>query len=564
MFKKTISKIIALITTAACIISAGAVSANAAQMEEGFESVTKDYHGGQVRFSLFSTEGLPSSYSSKDLGYVTEIKQQNYNDCWAYAGLAAFESKLLKSGFNIDSMSTPHLNLWATRHSNGLGWQRTSSGDGYSCIPAGYLISWQGAVEQSNPGLPDFSNDQLQLTGDQVPTNLTKYGATAIKYLTTYDPDEIKRSIVKNGGVFTSYATTPSCYSSDSTAYYMPQSYDGAYSGHSIEIVGWDDFYSRNNFDGAINAKPRYNGAWLVRNSWGNYNSLDGYFWISYEDKYVFGSKYDPSYTIEEVMEVDDKTKLLQNEIYGETFDFKYIISNEITFINRFKFEENFNLLDKVVFSSKAVGADYSIYYIPIENNAPASDKSKWIFLDSGVIDYKGYGCYDIEDFEVPDKDGAIGITLNTENLNAGLSYTDEGYTFNAVGVGEWLIKTDGTYSFLNESHSGESYVCTGDFMMDLMGFYATYNTDPDGNPDTRGGTLIIKAVVKENEAKPTILGDVNLDGVLNIIDATAIQKHISELNILEGVALANADFNCDGLIDITDATSLQKAIVNN
>ena len=52
---------------------------------------------------------------------------------------------------------------------------------------------------------------------------------------------------------------------------------------HAILIVGWDDNYSRDNF--RDNNKPKNDGAWLVKNSWGNYNDEGGYFWISYEDK---------------------------------------------------------------------------------------------------------------------------------------------------------------------------------------------------------------------------------------------------------------------------------------
>ena len=43
-------------------------------------------------------------------------------------------------------------------------------------------------------------------------------------------------------------------------------------------IVGWDDNYSRDNF--ATTTKPSNNGAWLIRNSWGDYFD---YFWMSYE-----------------------------------------------------------------------------------------------------------------------------------------------------------------------------------------------------------------------------------------------------------------------------------------
>ncbi len=47
--------------------------------------------------------------------------------------------------------------------------------------------------------------------------------------------------------------------------------------------MGWDDNYSKDNFN--ANIRPSKNGAWLIKNSWGDYNSEGGYFWISYEDK---------------------------------------------------------------------------------------------------------------------------------------------------------------------------------------------------------------------------------------------------------------------------------------
>lgn len=57
------------------------------------------------------------------------------------------------------------------------------------------------------------------------------------------------------------------------------------------------------------------------------------------------------------------------------------------------------------------------------------------------------------------------------------------------------------------------------------------------------------------------ILGDANLDGKLNVRDATAVQKHMAKLQLLEGKALELADFNSDGKINIKDATAIQKHI---
>lgn len=56
-------------------------------------------------------------------------------------------------------------------------------------------------------------------------------------------------------------------------------------------------------------------------------------------------------------------------------------------------------------------------------------------------------------------------------------------------------------------------------------------------------------------------VGDVNMDGKLNIRDATAIQKHLAKIATLSDDALKLADFNGDGKVNVRDATTIQKAI---
>ena len=53
-------------------------------------------------------------------------------------------------------------------------------------------------------------------------------------------------------------------------------------------------------------------------------------------------------------------------------------------------------------------------------------------------------------------------------------------------------------------------------------------------------------------------LGDANGDGSVNINDVTMIQRHLAELETLEGIYLHAADANQDGTVDIADATTLQ------
>ena len=53
-------------------------------------------------------------------------------------------------------------------------------------------------------------------------------------------------------------------------------------------------------------------------------------------------------------------------------------------------------------------------------------------------------------------------------------------------------------------------------------------------------------------------VGDVNLDGKLDIRDVTAIQRHVADFKILTGDAFLAADANGDGAVTIEDATYLQ------
>lgn len=57
------------------------------------------------------------------------------------------------------------------------------------------------------------------------------------------------------------------------------------------------------------------------------------------------------------------------------------------------------------------------------------------------------------------------------------------------------------------------------------------------------------------------LIGDVNLDGIINIYDATLIQKYCSGNYHFDPVQLFAADVNKDGVVNVLDATDLQKLI---
>lgn len=67
---------------------------------------------------------------------------------------------------------------------------------------------------------------------------------------------------------------------------------------------------------------------------------------------------------------------------------------------------------------------------------------------------------------------------------------------------------------------------------------------------------------VSEEGAEPEILmGDVNLNGVVEIEDATLLQKYLAKLESLTAEQLAVAEIDNDGKISISDVTKIQKII---
>ena len=475
---------------------------------------------------------LPSRYSSVELGYVTSVKAQRHNDCWAYSATATLESKLLRSGLTAVDMSVPHLNGWATTRSNGKGWVRTIGDYGVNSISAGYLTSWSGGVLVSD--LPGWTIN-YETQGDAVPTGLTRYGVTSLRYLGGESRDVIKQAIMDNGGVASSYSHAGSLMK-DSLTYYMPPDYNGSKAGHAIEVVGWDDDYPKENFV----ATPQNNGAWLIKNSWGDNNELGGFFWISYEDKDLLTAKYKPSFTVDSFEPVTANKKLVQNEIYGATYEFDYLEKQEVTYLNHFDFDGEFYLIDKIIFETTSKNAAYTLSFVPDKDGKPSNHQEEWVPLGSGVTDYAGYLCMDIDNYLLTEASGSIAVTLKAETGSTA-----------TIGVDEWLVYSGSDdYLFLNESEPGMSYLYENGGFTDVLDWYRV------SNDDEIGGTFVIKALTIKPET-----GDVNLDGVVNVLDATLIQRYLAELDDLIDKQLALADVSGDGNVNIADATLIQMNI---
>ncbi len=454
---------------------------------------------------------LPSSYSSRDLGYTTPVRQQSSNICWAYSSLASLETLLLKSGERVEHFSPEHMNIWGSMESDGTGWQREDlvSDGGYSYIPMGYLTSWNGPLLDKE--LPVGSDKEAYNNANSLYS--TDYGVTEIRYVNRDTPIEtVKSYIMDCGAVVANFnADTIKYMNSSSDGFYCSDSTlpTSALYGHAISVVGWDDNYPKENFSTSDSGDtPDNNGAWLIKNSWGTYvNTNGGYFWISYEDAWLFHSIFGPSFAIADYEKLDGSQEIYQNEVYGATTQFPYLTdesvvpADKITYINVFDFSSDFPVLDKVLFESTSYDADYTVYYIPLYGDKPTQETHLWQELSTGTVDYTGYISVDITDFELPEGKGAIGISVdNTRTYNENKDKANYEYIPNSVGVCEWLAYKSGYY-FKNQGETGESFVMYNEhgnpILYDLMDFYDEYFDDP------MGATFVIKAITKNPDYIP-------------------------------------------------------------
>lgn len=529
-YNKSMKKHIIIFTTILIIslMTLSGFSANAAVVNKYGTTVDKypDNQTGQIKQTQQTDsdgDNLPVRYSSRDLGYTTTVKSQVGLRCWAYSSLSTYETLLLKDNLFYGDLNVDTLDVWGSVRDNGLGWQREILNGGYTSIATGFFTSWSG---------PDTEEDPVP-----------RYGTTSVSLYNKNERDEIKRAVMRTGAVTANYNDNSLGKSEDSCSFYLPEKATTSISGHSISIVGWDDEYSKENFDGY--SMPENDGAWFCKNSWGDYNSLGGYFWISYEDFFLLnGDYFDEGFSIEGYQQINDNDHLYQNEEYGATYEFMQESAKKQTFFNVFDFSTYGNTLDKVVFETLSAGADYNIYYVPLDSEGkPIQNRSKWMKLSEGTADHRGYICADFEDVMVASKKAAIAVEIDTTNTGAQCS----------LGVCEWLRSEESQEMiFLNESNYGESFIEYGGQLEDLKDYYL-YKLDDD-----IGATFVIKAITNK-KTQTDIKGDVNIDEKIDINDVTFIQLHlVNKIPDIADYQRENADFNSDGVVNINDATAIQ------
>lgn len=214
----------------------------------------------------FPRKALPATYNSNTLGYITPIRNQgNYGTCWAHGALASCEAYMIKHGVRVGNgaAATTSLNL-SESHLSWFGYTDAYDklgllfGDktvpasdyrdlgGFGEIPTYTLMRWEGLASESTSGL-DYGSIPAPSKGlsSSLAYQVNVAHVQDCVWIPTSDRNAVKEAIMEYGaGTFGYYADN--AYETSAGAYYYPSS---EYSNHDVTVVGWDDNYSRNNFE---------------------------------------------------------------------------------------------------------------------------------------------------------------------------------------------------------------------------------------------------------------------------------------------------------------------------
>ena len=452
--------------------------------------------GGENNIDADTYVSFSAKYDPRPKG-VSGVRNQYLGSCWAYSVIAAAESNLIKKGLADSSVDLSEFQLiYFMNHKNidPLGIYTNDTSDtgrtnvqmfdegGQPTAAISFLSKWTGPVLESqapvySKTLPgggiEYDENAINnaVLGQELCAGSSNWHFKGARFC-DYDINHlnnVKELISTYGGVSMSY------YQSEGSEYTCKgtgedASYYFAYkaaANHAVEIIGWDDNYSKDNFNHAgSNVKlPEADGAWLVKNSWADtyimdpyvantYYKSSGYVWISYYDK-----------TISEIAAVDYDNKDTYANLYAyDGGNMVNLNANKgTTFLNIYEAKAyGTGSVEKIdgVMTYLAANMPFSVtvYSNPVVESGKLVGYSGKSEALSGCSDYEGFYTIDLKSRNIYVPDGmTYGICIETErdkatsaggsSIGSGGYYQDHGQTYTGYSLESLSDNADSPYN---------------------------------------------------------------------------------------------------------------------
>lgn len=244
------------------------------------------------------TASYPSSYDAREAGLVTSVKDQHpFGTCWAFGMAAVLETSLLSQNKGTYDLSEEHLSyFFSNRQNDPLGNtaddKNTVAGNyhdigGNDYLAAVFLSTWSGMTTEDDVPFPTDASHSQDLT-TAISGDKSYHAAAYLKNasFSNYTEERMKEMLLADHAVSIMFYMSENYVNPDTAAYCYPVSSSSTKRiNHIVTVVGWDDNYSKENFLPASNVTS--DGAWIVKNSWGDQKGDNGYYYVSYQDSNI-------------------------------------------------------------------------------------------------------------------------------------------------------------------------------------------------------------------------------------------------------------------------------------
>ena len=435
-----------------------------------------------------SAYAAPAKYSAVEQGYITSVKDQgNWGTCWAFSSTAISEASLIKEfpdKFNSGNTDlSENLLAYMLSHPSLYG-KLNPSGDyaTYTASSATDYLALGGNVWAAGLGLmngigPYNENSDYPYSEDNTPSIVNKNfteseyyevrnssvakitGVFRAHINNSSDNDEFKQLIMDYGAASLSYNEnyTDNKFGEDGSSYYYnPNEYT---SNHAVTVVGWDDTIPASSFK----TTPAGDGAWLIKNSWGDYSRDNGYFWLSYYDKSISGVGIAYDFTVDGADDYFDTRYSYDGGNSVASFGYS---RPDIYGANVFTADEDSYVTGAATYTSEGNNIELSVY-TGLQNASDPTSGTKSAVATMSNVKYEGY--YSLK-FDTPvkvKKGETFAIVAKiTKDSGTVRIYSEYGYSMNGL---TYSLKTNKGESFYTYNPSYGWSDCTDSGKNNLM-----------------------------------------------------------------------------------------------
>lgn len=461
----------------------------------------------------------PSQYDLRDVGgnnYVSGIRNQgSYGTCWTHGVMAAMEGNLMMTGNWIaagetgePNLAEAHLDWWNGFNTycndddpGGTGIDPHWGGD--YMVSSAYIIRGEGAVREI-----DAPYSQLVTPCARNNPSYHHYYANDIEWyeagVDLSNINSIKNELMEYGVIGTAFYYSGSYMHNYGTyyAHYQPSS-SSADPNHAVAICGWDDT--------KITTAP-LPGAWLCKNSWGDWGPEHGFFWISYYDKWCGQHPEMGAVSFQDV-EFEPYGTFYYHDYHG----WRGTISDISEAFNAFATTENETLVAVSFFTA----ADDVNYVTKVYDRFESGQLLDELSSKSGNIQRHGYHTIDLDtpvniesgdDFYIYvqlssggqpiDRTSEVPVLLGSSSRVTVVSDANPGESYYKSGS-VWYDLYD--YSFTNPSWDESANFCIKGMTGEYTQLYPDLNCEGSLNwPSIKPGATVTGSFTIENIGDPT------------------------------------------------------------